>query len=167
MKKTQSILLLLLVVVFSSCYTTKITYKYMERIQRGMSPKEVKAILGEPTYRSFDDKGEILEFRSSEYGPAKTIKIRFVDDKVVEMQSYLDRYYDNNCGSGVKEVKEDKKKPESSEKDTSTQVRVTTDGKHVLKVGSIVVTPEGNHEVVVSENGGVIVTASGRHIPTF
>lgn len=110
MKKTQSILLLLLVVVFSSCYTTKITYKYMERIQRGMSPKEVKAILGEPTYRSFDDKGEILEFRSSEYGPAKTIKIRFVDDKVVEMQSYLDRYYDNNCGSGVKEVKEDKKK---------------------------------------------------------
>lgn len=92
MKKNQIFLLLLLAMLLSSCYTTKISYKNLERIERGMFPKEVIAILGKPSYRNFDDKDEILEFRSSEYGTAKVARIRFVDNRVVEMKSYLDSY---------------------------------------------------------------------------
>lgn len=82
MKKSQTFLLLLLAMLLSSCYTTKISYKNLERIERGMFPKEVTAILGEPSYRNFDDKDEILEFRSSEYGTAKVVRIRFVNNRV-------------------------------------------------------------------------------------
>lgn len=167
MKKIQLILALLLVVLFSSCYTSKISYKKMNNIQRGMSPEEVIAILGEPNYRSFDDKGEMLEFRDSEYGTAKVAKIRFVDNKVVEMQSYLDKYY-NNSNERTKTTEDSKKKEAKySEEDTTSGVRVTTDGKHVIKTGSIIVTPDGRHEVVVSDQGEVIITASGEVIHTF
>lgn len=166
MKKKPTFLLFLLIVLFSSCYSgSLLTYKNMNLIQRGMSAEEVIAILGTPNYRSFNDKGEILEFRSSEYGPAKTVKIRFIDDEVVEMQSYLDQYY-NEPRTGEKLIKEEDKE-KKTEKETSSQVRVTKDGKHVVKIGSIVVTPEGKHEVVVSDFGGVIVTASGEHIHTY
>ena len=90
MKKNPTFLLLLLTILFSSCYTSAISYNNLNRIERGMFPKDVIAILGEPIYRSFDDKSEILEFRSSEYPPARVVRIRFVDNKVVEMESYLD-----------------------------------------------------------------------------
>lgn len=165
MKKVQLIFALLLVVLFSSCYSSRINYKHMNSIQRGMSPEKVIAILGNPNYRSFDDRGEVLEFRDSEYGTAKVAKIRFVDNKVVEMQGYLDRYY-NNCNERTKTTEDDKKKADK-EKDTSSGVRVTTDGKHLVKTGSIIVTPDGNHEIVVSDQGGVIITASGKIIHTF
>lgn len=133
MKKSQVILLLLLAVLFSSCYTNRISYQYMERIQPGMSRKEVVAILGEPIYRSFDAKCEILEFRDSEYGTAKVIKIWFVDNKVTEMKGYLDKYdsIHHNGGETEKEKKEDK----STEKDTNSKIRVTTEGKHETVVG--------------------------------
>lgn len=164
MKKCQVILLLLLTVLFSSCYTNRISYQYMERIQPGMSRKEVVAILGEPNYRSFDMKCEILEFRNSEYG-SKVIKIWFVDNKVTEMKGYLENYdsIHHNGGETEKEKKEDK----PTEKDTSTKTRVTTDGKHIVQMGSIIVTPEGKHETVVSDQGGLIITASGKLIHAF
>lgn len=166
MKKIQTISVLLMAVLLSSCYTsTTIDYKYQERVQRGMHPKEVIAILGEPSYRSFDEKGEVLEFRSSEYNPARVVKVRFVDDKVVEMKGYLDE--SKNCCNGTRVVK-DKKEDESSKSEKSTtsktKVRVTADGKHIVQTGSIIVTPDGKHETVVSDHGGVIVTASGEHI---
>lgn len=161
MKKSQTFLLLLLAILFSSCYTTKISYKNLDLIERGMFPKEVIAILGEPSYRNFDDKDEILEFRSSEYGTAKVVRIRFVDNRVVEMKSYLDSY--DSCRDRDKTTKE-KKEEKSSEKDTSSKVRVSADGKHFLQSGSIIVTPEGKHEIVVSDQGGLIITASGEHI---
>lgn len=166
MKKSQTILLLLLAVLFSSCYTlNRISYQYMERIQPGMSPKEVVVILGEPSYRSFDTKCEILEFRDYEYGTAKVIKIWFVDNKVTEMKGYLDKY--DSIHRNEVETEKEKKEDKSTEKDTSSKIRVTTDGKHIVQMGSIIVTPEGKHETVVSDQGGVIITASGEHIHAF
>ena len=54
---------------------------------------------------------------------------------------------------------------EKKEKEeTSARIRVTTDGKHIIQTGSIIVTPDGKHETVVSDCGGVIITASGEHI---
>ena len=164
MKKNPTFLLLLLTILFSSCYTSAISYNNLNRIERGMFPKDVIAILGEPIYRSFDDKSEILEFRSSEYPPARVVRIRFVDNKVVEMESYLDRY--DNCRDENKTSKE-KKEDKSSEKETSSKVRVSTDGKHFVQMGSILVTPERKHEIIVSNSGGLIITASGEHIHTF
>lgn len=62
MKTIQHVLFLLPVLLLSSCFTNRIAYKQMESIRRGMSAEEVIAILGEPSYRSFNDKGEMLEF---------------------------------------------------------------------------------------------------------
>ena len=52
MKKNQIFLLLLLTILFSSCYTSTISYNNLNRIERGMFPKDVISILGEPIYRS-------------------------------------------------------------------------------------------------------------------
>ena len=87
-----------------------------------------------------------------------------MDNKVVEMESYLDRY--DNCRDENKTSKE-KKEDKSSEKETSSKVRVSTDGKHFVQMGSILVTPKGKHEIIVSNSGGLIITASGEHIHTF
>lgn len=165
MKKIQTLWLLLPALLLSSCYTSKISYNNMDRIQRGMSPKEVMAVLGEPSYRSFDAKGETLEFRDTEYGTAKVVKIWLVDQKVVEMKSYLDRDTPG-CSHNVEAPKE-KKADQSKEKDTSSKIRVTTDGKHLVQMGSVIVTPEGKHEIVVSDAGGLIITASGELIHAF
>lgn len=145
MKRNQFLLFVLLVALLSSCYSSKITYKSLSGIQRGMSPKEVIALLGEPQYRSFDEKGETLEFRSSEYSPARVVRIKFVDDKVVEMKSFL--YRDANYPKEA-ETNDDKKEEKSAEEDTSSKVIVTPDGKHFVKHGSIIVTPEGKHVVL-------------------
>ena len=105
MKKNQYLMSLLLVILLSSCFTSRINYEKLSRIQLGMSSGGVIAILGKPTYRSFDKK-----------------------------------------------------------EDTSSRIRVTTDGKHIIQTGSIIVTPDGKHETVVSDLGGIIITGSGEHI---
>ena len=98
MKKFQIILsLLLFTVVFSSCSTSQISYKRLNKVQQGMSSNEVIAILGEPEFRNFDDKGESLEFYSYKLGAAyKVVKVWFIDDKVVKMDSQY-YIYDDNC----------------------------------------------------------------------
>ncbi len=164
MKKIQRLLFLLPVILFSSCFTSQLSYNNMNNIRRGMSPEEVIAVLGEPRYRSFNDKGEILEFRDHEYTASKVVKIWFVDNKVVEMKGYLDRG-DSGCRKGTKTTDEEEKK--SSEEISSAKVRVTMEGKHVVQVGSLIVTPDGKHETVVSDSGGVVVTSSGEHIYVF
>lgn len=50
------------------------------------------------------------------------------------------------------ETQKEKKEDKSTEKETSTKVRVATDGKH---------------EIVVSDAGGLIITASGELIHAF
>ena len=56
MKKSQILMSLLLVILLSSCYASRITYENLSIIQRGMSSKEVIAIMGKPSYRSFMTK---------------------------------------------------------------------------------------------------------------
>ena len=46
MKKSQILMSLLLVILLSSCYASRITYENLSIIQRGMSSKEVIAIMG-------------------------------------------------------------------------------------------------------------------------
>ena len=41
MKKNPTFLLLLLTILFSSCYTSAISYNNLNRIERGMFPKDV------------------------------------------------------------------------------------------------------------------------------
>ena len=135
MKKSQILMSLLLVILLSSCYASRITYENLSIIQRGMSSKEVIAIMGKPSYRSFDEESEMLEFR--------TDRNRAIEDK---------------------EEEESAKKEKKEKEETSARIRVTTDGKHIIQTGSIIVTPDGKHETVVSDCGGVIITASGEHI---
>ena len=93
MKKSQILMSLLLVILLSSCYASRITYENLSIIQRGMSSKEVIAIMGKPSYRSFDEESEMLEFRTSESSIAGVVNIWFVDDRVTKMKSY----YTNGC----------------------------------------------------------------------
>ena len=55
----------------------------------------------------------------------------------------------------------DKSSKKDKKEDTSSRIRVTTDGKHIIQTGSIIVTPDGKHETVVSDLGGIIITGSG------
>lgn len=75
-------------------------------------------------------------------------------------------YYTNGCmdrnrAIEDKEEEESAKKEKKEKEETSARIRVTTDGKHIIQTGSIIVTPDGKHETVVSDCGGVIITASG------
>lgn len=167
MKKIQLLLFLLLAVLFSSCYTSKINYKYLSSVHRGMSPKEVVAIMGEPNFRSFNDEGETWEYRSYYSRFDEVTKVWFEDNKVVKLESFSDRYnyYPFGGSSSDEKKKKEEKEEKSSKKDTSsTKVIVTSDGQHYIKTGSLIITPDGRHETVVSDCGGVIITASGEHI---
>ena len=157
MKKSQILMSLLLVILLSSCYASRITYENLSIIQRGMSSKEVIAIMGKPSYRSFDEESEMLEFRTSESSIAGVVNIWFVDDRVTKMKSYhTNGCMDRNRAIEDKEEEESAKKEKKEKEETSARIRVTT--------GSIIVTPDGKHETVVSDCGGVIITASGEHI---
>lgn len=162
MKKFQSILsLLLFIVVFNSCSTSQISYKKLNKIQHGMSSKEVIAILGKPEFRNFDDKGESLEFHSYKLGAnSKVVKVWFIDDKVIKMDSHYYYLYDDNC---LKRTKDTEKKEEK----TRSGIRITTDGQQLIQHGSFIQAPDGTTEIVVSDHGGLIITASGKHIRTY
>ena len=71
---------------------------------------------------------------------------------------------DRNRAIEDKEEEESAKKEKKEKEETSARIRVTMDGKHIIQTGSIIVTPDGKHETVVSDCGGVIITASGEHI---
>ncbi len=160
MKKSQILMSLLLVILLSSCYASRITYENLSIIQRGMSSKEVIAIMGKPSYRSFDEESEMLEFRTSESSIAGVVNIWFVDDRVTKMKSY----YTNGCMDRNRAI-EDKEEEESAKKEKKEKVQIFRKiPKHIIQTGSIIVTPDGKHETVVSDCGGVIITASGEHI---
>lgn len=112
MKKSQILMSLLLVILLSSCYASRITYENLSIIQRGMSSKEVIAIMGKPSYRSFDEESEMLEFRTSESSIAGVVNIWFVDDRVTKMKSY----HTNGCMDRNRAI-EDKEEEESAKKE--------------------------------------------------
>ena len=112
MKKSQILMSLLLVILLSSCYASRITYENLSIIQRGMSSKEVIAIMGKPSYRSFDEESEMLEFRTSESSIVGVVNIWFVDDRVTKMKSY----HTNGCMDRNRAI-EDKEEEESAKKE--------------------------------------------------
>ena len=102
---------------------------------------------------------------TSESSIAGVVNIWFVDDRVTKMKSYYTNgCMDRNRAIEDKEEEESAKKEKKEKEETSARIRVTTDGKHIIQTGSIIVTPDGKHETVVSDCGGVIITASGEHI---
>lgn len=135
MKKFQSILsLLLFIVVFNSCSTSQISYKKLNKIQHGMSSKEVIAILGKPEFRNFDDKGESLEFHSYKLGAnSKVVKVWFIDDKVIKMDSHYYYLYDDNC---LKRTKDTEKRREDTFRNTNNNRWATTYTTRVIYTGS-------------------------------
>ena len=127
MKKSQILMSLLLVILLSSCYASRITYENLSIIQRGMS----SSIAG-------------------------VVNIWFVDDRVTKMKSYhTNGCMDRNRAIEDKEEEESAKKEKKEKEETSARIRVTMDGKHIIQTGSIIVTPDGKHETVVSDCGGV------------
>ena len=120
---------LLLVILLSSCYASRITYENLSIIQRGMSSKEVIAIMGKPSYRSFDEESEMLEFRTSESSIAGVVNIWFVDDRVTKMKSYhtngcMDRnraIEDKEEEESAKKEKKEKEAKEKAEKETAAE----------------------------------------------
>lgn len=163
MKKIQMVLPVLVTVIFSGCYIYNgtLTYEKMSHIQPGMSTIEVIEALGEPFSRCFNEDEEILEFRERMYEQYKVVRVSFVDDRVVQMESFMDKDYGfpKPPTSSTEQKKED-----SSDNGTTSGIGESSDGKHYVRAGSIVITPDGKHETIVSDDGAVVITASGEHI---
>lgn len=120
MKRIHTIFFMLVMLLASSCYTSRgFTNEQLTGVQKGMTLDEVKKVFGEPYYRTFNDKGDKWEFR--EFGGAgwSVAIVSFVDGRVTEMETFLER----DCNKTIKTTV-------SSSAPASTVI-VTSDGKHV------------------------------------
>lgn len=148
MDKLSVFLLLLLAILLSSCgiYNNYgFNYKQLSSLEPGMTLGEVTAVLGDPSFRDFNNEGETLTFRALAAPGWSVVKVKFQEGKVTEMESYLEKPCPAPSSNTVNSVNENKG---SSGKDSSTQVIVTSDGKHYIKTGSVVITPEGKHIII-------------------
>ena len=93
MKKIHTFGILLLMMMLVGCVTAGVGFTN-EQLS-GMTLEQGKEVLGAPAYRSFDDKGEEWEFRVMVLSGWSVVRVRFVDGKVTEMKSYLER--DKDC----------------------------------------------------------------------
>lgn len=91
MKKIHSILLLLLVVIASSCSSMLVSNNQLMKIRKGMTSKEVVAVLGKPDYRRFDEQMEVWEFHRfmGGVGPS-VVAVQFIDDRVTGLDTFED-----------------------------------------------------------------------------
>lgn len=120
MKRIHYIVLLLVMLLSSSCYTSRgFTNEQLVGVQKGMTLDEVKKVFGEPYYRSFNDKEDKWEFRSFGGGGWSVAVVHLVDGRVTEMETYLERDCNKTTRTTV-----------SSSTPASTVI-VTSDGKHV------------------------------------
>lgn len=99
MKKIYTFSILLMMILLGSCITTQAGYtnEQLSGIHKGMTLEQVTEILGSPSYRSFDDKSEKWEFRTMVLSGWSVVSVYFVDGKVTEMKSYLEK--DRRCHS--------------------------------------------------------------------
>ena len=89
--KKISVLLLLTVLMGCGVYGGYgFDYAQLSSIERGMSFKEVTAVLGEPAFRDFDKEREAWTFRALGMQGWSVVKVWFKEGKVVEMKSYLE-----------------------------------------------------------------------------
>lgn len=148
MNKVSVFLLLLLVILLSSCGIYNhygFDYKQLSSVERGMTLEDVSATLGKPVFRDFNDEGEILTFRALGTYGWSVVKVWFKEGKVTEMKSYMEKVCPAPPSNKIDSMNEDK---DSSSKESDTKVIVTSDGKHYVKMGSVVVTPEGKHIII-------------------
>lgn len=114
-------------------------------MERGMTLEDVSTTLGKPVFRDFNDEGEILTFRALGTYGWSVVKVWFKEGKVTEMKSYMEKACPAPPSNKIDSMNEDK---DSSSKESDTKVIVTSDGKHYVKMGSVVVTPEGKHIII-------------------
>ena len=157
MKKKSFVLLLLCAALLTGCgiYSSYgFNYKQLAGIERGMTFKEVCAILGDPAFRDINAEDEAWTFRAHSVAGWSVVKVWFKEGKVTEMKSYLEDTYpvQPSKSSDSKSVK-----PFTS----GTKVGVSSDGKHYVDTGSVVVTSDGKHYI---KTGSVVVTPEGKHI---
>ena len=80
-----------LTVVLLACSMTVFdgfTPRQIGSIERGMSVKEVKDILGDPVLRDIDEDEEVWTFRSTDDDGVMEIRIWFRDGKVARMRTH-------------------------------------------------------------------------------
>lgn len=93
MKKIHVFLLLLLLVITSSCASLYVTSKQMMKVQEGMNQREVKSILGSPDLRRFDGGVEEWEYRRISLNSSTSsvvVIVRFIDKEVIGMDTFDD-----------------------------------------------------------------------------
>lgn len=132
MNKVSVFLLLLFTVLVTSCGIYNhygFDYKQLSSVEKGMTLEEVSAALGKPAFRDFNNEGEVLTFRALGAPGYSVVKVWFKDGKVTEMKSYLEETYPEPSSRKVNSVDEQK---DSSSKDSSSKVIVTSDGYTIL-----------------------------------
>ena len=166
MKGKHWILLVLLALLNCSCITSRYGFNasQLQKIQLGMNLAEVKSILGEPNYRNLNKESEEWEFRALGTTGWSVVKIKFEGDKLVKMKSYLD---DDSYLERRHQDCEEKEEEKSSDKESTSKVWVTSDGKHIVQSGNMFVMPDGTHETVIKAGKGLIITGSGQHIVAY
>lgn len=157
MKKKWFALLLLCAALLTSCgiYSSYgFDYRQLAGIERGMTFKEVCAILGDPAFRDINAEDEAWTFRAYSRAGWAVVKVWFKEGKVTLMKSYLE---DTCPVQPLKDSDSEPAKPITS----GTKVGVSSDGKHYVDTGSVVVTSDGKHYIKM---GSVVVTPEGKHI---
>ena len=93
MKKIHTFGILLMMILLGSCISSQagFTNEQLLSIRKGMTLEQVTDVLGSPSYRTFNDKGEEWEFRVFLFSGWSLVKVYFVDGKVTEMKSYLEK----------------------------------------------------------------------------
>ncbi|WP_300702604.1 hypothetical protein [Bacteroides sp.] len=148
MDKVSVFLLLLLAILLSSCgiyHEYGFRYKQLGSVEQGMALNEVTSVLGKPTFRDFNGEGETLTFRALGTTGWSVVKVKFKEGKVTEMKSYLENDFLLSPPRTTRAVSE---KKVSSNDESSSKIIVSSDGKHYIKMGSIIVTPEGKHIII-------------------
>ncbi|MGE5209588.1 MAG: outer membrane protein assembly factor BamE [Alphaproteobacteria bacterium] len=86
---SRLILVLMLVLMFDSCSTKRITKANVDQVTEGMSKKQVESVLGPPTSLTTEDF-VIMKKTTYVYKQGKdTVTIVFKDDKVQSKDSTL------------------------------------------------------------------------------
>ncbi|MDE6348333.1 MAG: outer membrane protein assembly factor BamE [Bacteroides sp.] len=143
MKKISVFLALPLVLLLTGCSICRgFDYRRLSRIERGMNFDQVCAILGTPQYRDLNSDGEAWTFRAPALGGSSVVKVWFKDGRLDEMKSYLETTQQSATLRDVSSASESSK---SSATNSDTKIIVSSDGKHYIKTGSLLITPEGKH----------------------
>lgn len=107
MKKIHTFGILLMTVLLTACIVPQIGFsnEQLLGVHKGMTQEQVTEILGNPAHRSFDDEGEVWEFRAyGRYG-LSIVLVSFADARVTKMKSYM--YEKIECHHSTDEDKKD------------------------------------------------------------